>query len=151
MRGFWVLVHVIGFVAWIGGGLAVMLSGVTAKYFPPDQRLAVYRIMGMVTRSLIAPGSVLVVLSGLILSVPYFRGATVPTWLMAMQVFGILGAIVAVAIVTPTAARLSRLDLDPRGELPESFVGLRRKQAVFATLAGVLALAALIAGTAFRA
>jgi hypothetical protein len=142
---------VIGFVAWIGGGLAVMLSGVTAKYFPPDQRLAVYRIMGMVTRSLIAPGSVLVVLSGLILSVPYFRGATVPTWLMAMQVFGILGAIVAVAIVTPTAARLSRLDLDPRGELPESFVGLRRKQAVFATLAGVLALAALIAGTAFRA
>jgi hypothetical protein len=151
MRGFWLLVHVIGFVAWIGGGLAVMLSGVTAKYFPPDQRLAVYRIMGMVTRSLIAPGSVLVVLSGLILSVPYFRGATVPTWLMAMQVFGILGAIVAVAIVTPTAARLSRLDLDPRGELPESFVGLRRKQAVFATLAGVLALAALIAGTAFRA
>lgn len=151
MKGFWLLMHVIGFVAWIGGGLAVMLSGVTAKYFPPDQRLAVYRIMAMVTRNLIAPGSVLVVLSGLILSVPYFQGSTVPTWLMAMQVFGILGAIVAIAIVTPTAARLARLDLDPRGELPESFAGLRRKQAIFATLAGVLALAALVAGTAFRA
>ncbi|HKA57441.1 MAG TPA: hypothetical protein VKD28_02430 [Gemmatimonadales bacterium] len=147
---FWILVHVIGFVAWIGGGLSVMLSGITAKYFPPDQRLAVYRIMGVVTRSLVAPGSVLVVLSGLILSVPYFQGSTVPTWLMAMQVFGILGAIVVIGIVTPTAARLARLDLDPRGELPESFVGLRRKQAIFATLAGVLALAALIAGTAFR-
>jgi hypothetical protein len=151
MKAFWLPMHVIGFVAWIGGGLAVMLSGVTAKYFPPDQRLAVYRIMAMVTRNLIAPGSVLVVLSGLILSVPYFQGSTVPTWLMAMQVFGILGAIVAIAIVTPTAARLARLDLDPRGELPESFAGLRRKQAIFATLAGVLALAALIAGTAFRA
>ena len=147
---FWILVHVIGFVAWIGGGLSVMLSGITAKYFPPDQRLAVYRIMGVVTRSLVAPGSVLVVLSGLILSVPYFQGSMVPTWLMAMQVFGILGAIVVIGIVTPTAARLARLDLDPRGELPESFVGLRRKQAIFATLAGVLALAALIAGTAFR-
>jgi hypothetical protein len=151
MKAFWLPMHVIGFVAWIGGGLAVMLSGVTAKHFPPDQRLAVYRIMAMVTRNLIAPGSVLVVLSGLILSVPYFQGSTVPTWLMAMQVFGILGAIVAIAIVTPTAARLARLDLDPRGELPESFAGLRRKQAIFATLAGVLALAALIAGTAFRA
>jgi len=147
---FWILVHVIGFVAWIGGGLSVMLSGITAKYFPPDQRLAVYRIMGVVTRSLVAPGSVLVVLSGLILSVPYFQGSMVPTWLMAMQVFGILGAIVVIGIVTPTAARLARLDLDPRGELPESFVGLRRKQAIFATLAGVLAFAALIAGPAFR-
>lgn len=147
---FWVLVHVIGFVAWIGGGLSVMLSGITAKNFPPDQRLAVYRIMGVVTRNLVAPGSVLVVLSGLILSVPYFQGSTVPTWLMAMQVFGIFGAIVVIGIVTPTAARLARLDLDPRGELPESFLGLRRKQAIFATLAGVLALAALVAGTAFR-
>ncbi|HWC72859.1 MAG TPA: hypothetical protein VG454_02905 [Gemmatimonadales bacterium] len=147
---FWLFVHVIGFVAWIGGGLAVMLTGITAKYFTPDQRLAVYRTMAMVSRSLIGPGAVLVVLSGLILSVPYFQVATVPSWLMAMQVFGILGAIVAVAIVTPTAARLGRLDLDPRGELPETFAGLRRKQALFATLAGVLALAALIAGTVFR-
>ncbi len=151
MKGFWLLIHVIGFVAWIGGGLAVMLSGITAKYFSPEQRLAVYRIMGVVTRSLIGPGAVLVVLSGLILSVPYFHTATVPTWLMAMQVFGILGAIVAIGIVTPTAARLGRLDLDPRGELPESFAGLRRKQAIFATLAGMLALAALLAGTVFRA
>jgi hypothetical protein len=70
---------------------------------------------------------------------------------MAMQVFGILGSFVAIGIVTPTAARLGRLDLDPRGELPESFTGLRRKQAIFATLAGILALAALLAGTVFRA
>lgn len=151
MKGFWLFIHVIGFVAWIGGGLAVMLSGITAKSFSPDQRLAVYRMMAVVTRSLIGPGAVLVVLSGLILSVPYFHVATVPSWLMAMQVFGIFGAIVAIGIVMPTAARLGRLDVDPRGELPESFAGLRRKQAIFATLAGILALAALLAGTVFRA
>jgi hypothetical protein len=149
MKGFWLFVHAIGYLAWIGGGLAVMLSGITAKHFSPDQRLAVYRIMAVVTRSLVGPGAVLVVLSGLILSVPYFQVATVPSGLMAMQVFGILGAIVAIGVVTPTAARLGRLDLDPRGELPESFAGLRRKQAIFATLAGILALAALIAGTVF--
>ena len=150
MSGFWRFLHVIGFVAWLGGGLAVMLSGITAKYFPPDQRLAVYRIMAVITRNLVGTGAVLVVVSGFVLSVPYFKSATVPTWLMAMQLLGFMGAIVAIAIVVPTAARLGRLDLDPRGELPESFAGLRRKQAIFATMAGVFALLALLAGTLFR-
>jgi hypothetical protein len=151
MRGFWLFLHVIGFTAWLGGGLAVMLSGITAKHFPPEQRLAVYRIMAVITRNLVGTGAVLVVVSGFVLSVPYFKGAMVPGGLMAMQLLGFMGAIVAIAIVVPTAARLGRLDLDPRGELPESFAGLRRKQAIFATLAGVFALLALLSGTLFRA
>ncbi len=150
MRGFWLFLHVMGFVAWLGGGLAVMLSGITAKNFPPDHRLAVYRIMSVVARSLIGPGAVLVVVSGIVLSVPYFTSSTVPTWLMAMQTFGLLGAVVVIGVVTPTAARLGRLQMDARGELPEAFTGLRRRQAIFATLAGVLALLALGAGTIFR-
>lgn len=150
MRGFWLFLHVMGFVAWLGGGLAVMLSGITAKHFSPEHRLAVYRVMSVVSRNLIGPGAVLVTVSGFVLSVPYFQSATVPTWLLAMQGLGLLGAIVAIAIVTPTAARLGRLELDPRGELPESFAGLRKRQAIFATLAGILALLALLAGTVFR-
>lgn len=150
MRGFWLFVHILGFVAWLGGGLAVMLSGITAKYFPPDQRLAVYRIMSVVTRNLIGPGAVLVVLSGFVLSVPFFKTATVPSWLLAMQGLGLLGAIVAIGIVTPTAARLGRLELDPRGDLPEAFAALRRRQAIFATVAGVFAILALVSGTIFR-
>ncbi len=150
MRGFWLFVHMIGFVAWLGGGLAVMLSGITAKYFPPDHRLAVYRVMSVLSRNLIGPGAVLVVVSGFVLSVPFFKSATVPTWLLAMQALGLLGAIVVIGVVTPTAARLGRLELDPRGELPESFAGLRRRQAIFATLAGIFALLALISGTIFR-
>lgn len=150
MRGFWLFLHVIGFVAWLGGGLAVMLCGLTAKYFPPEQRLAVYRVMAVVTRNLVGTGAVLVVVSGLVLSVPFFKSATVPTWLMAMQTLGLLGAIVAVAIAVPTAARLGRLEVDARGDLPESFTGLRRRQAIFATLAGFLALLALLAATLFR-
>jgi len=150
MRGFWLFLHILGFVAWLGGGLSVMLAGITAKYFPPEPRLAVYRIMGVVSRSLIGPGAVVVVLSGFVLSVPFFRDAMVPSWLLAMQALGLLGAIVAIGIVMPTAARLARLEVDARGELPESFAGLRRRQAVFATLAGILALTALLAGTLFR-
>jgi hypothetical protein len=150
MRGFWLFIHVMGFTAWLGGGLAVMLSGITAKYFPPEQRLAVYRIMSVVSRNLIGSGAVLVVVSGFVLSVPYFKSGTAPSWLLAMQGLGLLGAIVAIFIVTPVAARLGRLELDPRGELPEAFAGLRRRQAIFATVAGVFALLALISGTIFR-
>jgi uncharacterized membrane protein len=149
MRGLWLFLHVLGFVAWLGGGLAVMLSGITAKYFPPDQRLAVYRIMAVITRNLVGTGAVLVVVSGFVLSVPYFSAAAMRAGLLAMEAFGFIGAIVVIAIVVPTAARLGRLDLDPRGELPETFAGLRRRQAIFATLAGVLALLALVAGTLF--
>ena len=150
MKGFWLFIHVLGITAWLGGGLAVMLSGITAKYFPPEQRLAVYRIMSVVTRNLIGPGAVLVVVSGFVLSVPYFKSATAPSWLLAMQGLGLLGAIVAIGIVTPTAARLGRLELDPRGDLPESFAALRKRQAIFATVAGVFALLALVSGTVFR-
>jgi hypothetical protein len=150
VKGLWLFIHVMGFTAWLGGGLAVMLSGISAKYFPPEQRLAVYRITSVVTRNLIGPGAVLVVVSGFALSVPYFKSATAPSWLLAMQGLGLLGAIVAIGIVTPVAARLGRLELDPRGELPEAFAGLRRRQAIFATVAGVFALLALLSGTAFR-
>lgn len=150
MRGFWLFVHFMGFIAWIGAGLAAMLAGITAKNFAPEQRLAVYRAISYFVRSLIGPGAVLVVVSGFILSAPYFKDAMVPTWLLAMQGLGMVGAIIAVAIVTPTAARLGRLEVDARGELPEAFAGLRRRQAIFATLAGILALVSLLAGTWLR-
>jgi len=150
VRGLWLFLHYMGFAAWLGGGLAMMLVGITAKYFPPEQRLAVYRVTSVVARNLIGPGAVLVVLSGFILSIPFFKNATVPSWLMAMQSLGLLGAIVAIGVVTPTAARMGRLELDPRGELPEAFTSLRRRQAIFATLAGIFAVLALLAGTVFR-
>jgi len=67
-----------------------------------------------------------------------------------MQGLGLLGAIVAIGIVTPTAARLGRLELDPRGELPESFAGLRRRQVIFATSGWRFRPARLISGTLFR-
>jgi hypothetical protein len=45
---------------------------------------------------------------------------------------------------------MGRLELDPRGELPESFAGLRKRQAIFATIAGSFALLALLASTVMK-
>lgn len=150
MRGFWVFVHVLGYVLWLGGGLATMVLGVAAKQFAPDHRLSAYRLTSAIQRILLGPGAVAVVLSGILLSMPYMKEGTVPGWLMLMMTSGILGALIAIGVTVPTAARLGRLQTDPRGELPESFSGLRKRLVVTATVAGVLGLIALVAGTVLR-
>jgi hypothetical protein len=70
--------------------------------------------------------------------------------MMLMMLTGIVGALIALTISVPTAARLGRLELDPRGELPESFAALRKRQVVTASIAGGMGLIALLAGTVFR-
>jgi len=144
------LVHVLGFTLWLGGGIATMVAGVTAKRLGAAERLAGYKLIGAVQRILVAPGAIAVVLSGLILSMPYMKQGVVPGWLGLMMIAGILGAIGAVAISVPTAARLARLEPDSRGELPEAFHRLRKRQIWAATIAGALGLIAMFAVTLGR-
>jgi hypothetical protein len=150
MRGIWLLLHILGYTLWLGGGLATMVAGITAKGFTPDQRLAAYRLTSAVQRILVGPGVVAVTVSGLVLSMPYMKSGAVPGWMMLMMLTGIVGALIALTISVPTAARLGRLELDPRGELPESFAALRKRQVVTASIAGGMGLIALLAGTVFR-
>ena len=150
MRGFWLLIHILGFTLWLGGGIATMITGVTAKRFVAAERLAAYRLASAVQRLLVGPGAVAALLSGIVLSMSYMRGGVVPGWLMLMMAAGILGGLVALGVSVPTAARLGRLELDPRGELPEAFERLRKRQIWSASIAGGLGLLALVAGTVGR-
>src|SRR6266568_2732355 len=63
-HGLLLFAHVFGFVLWLGGGMASMVVGVTAKNFAPDERLAAYRATGKVQTRLVGPGALVVVLSG---------------------------------------------------------------------------------------
>lgn len=150
MRGLWLFLHVLGFTLWLGGGIATMIAGVTAKGFAPAERLAVYRAIGAIQRVLVFWGAVLVVLSGFALAMPYMRSGEMPGWLNLMMGVGLLGALLAVGVSVPTAARLARLELDPRGEMPEVFQGLRKRQVLVASIAGALGLLAMAAGTIGR-
>src|SRR5437899_5015342 len=134
MRGFWLLVHVLGFTLWLGGGIATMVAGVSAKRFAPAGRLGAYKLIGAIQRLLVGPGAVAVVLSGVILAQPYMRSGAMPSWLGVMMVAGIVGALAAVTISVPTAAKLARLE--PQGDqLPAAFQGLRKRQIWAATIA----------------
>ena len=147
MRGLWVLVHVLGFTLWLGGGIATMVAGVSAKAFSPAERLSAYKLIGAIQRMLVGPGAVAVLLSGLVLAMPYMKQGAVPGWMGVMMVAGILGALGAVTISVPTAAKLARLQLDPRGGLPEAFQVLRKRQILAATIAGGFGLIAMFAVT----
>jgi hypothetical protein len=150
MRGFWLLVHELGVILWLGGGLATMVLGVTAKQFDAGERLAAYRLTSAIQRVLLGPGAAAVVLSGVVLASPYMKEGTVPGWLMLMMTSGILGALIAIGITVPTAARLGRLQVDPQGELPMSFPGLRKRLIIAGSVSGGLGVLALVAGEVLR-
>ncbi|HTR20292.1 MAG TPA: hypothetical protein VMH88_05490 [Gemmatimonadales bacterium] len=148
MHGLWLFLHNMGYIVWIGGGLATMLAGIAAKRFSPAERLAVYRVTSFIQRALVGTGAIVTLVTGFILAMPYME--TMPSWMGAMMGLGTLGALIAVTLSVPTAAKLGRLELDPRGEIPEVFFRLRKRQAWAATVAGSLGLLALGAATFYR-
>jgi len=150
MRGFWLFVHNLGYSLWLGGGIATMVAGIAAKHFAPADRLSVYRVTGAVWRGLVGPGAMATLLSGVILAMQWMKSGAAPGWMNAMMGLGLLGALAAIGTAMPTAARLGRLALDPRGELPESFPGLRRRLVWTATISGGLGLLALAVSTIGR-
>jgi hypothetical protein len=152
MRGLLLFLHILGFTWWLGGGMAAMVAGIAAKNFAPDERLAVYRGLSALARMIVAPGAFLVLASGVILMLTSAGPSAdaPPAWLGIMMGAGLVGALMVLILVVPTATKLGRLAPDPRGDLPETFTGLRKKQAIYGTIAGTLGLIALVAGTVLR-
>src|SRR5205823_360299 len=105
------------------------------------------KLIGAIQRILVGPGAMAVLLSGLVLAMPYMKQGAVPGWMGLMMIAGIIGALGAVAISVPTAAKLARLEVDARGGLPEAFQALRKRQIFAATIAGTLGLIAMFAVT----
>jgi hypothetical protein len=152
MIQFWLFLHLLGFTMWLGGGLATMVAGMSAKREDRPGLGAVVRAQAAVHKTIIAPGAILVVLSGLILtfSVSGRTGELVGfnVWLLVMQGAGLVGALIVLLIGLPTAAKLARLD--PMGQGAAFFDELRQRQRIVASVAGVLALVALVAGAFVR-
>ncbi len=152
MIRFWMFAHLLGFTMWLGGGLATMVAGVAAKREDRPSLGAIVRAQAAVQKVIIAPGALLTVASGLILtfSVSARMGELVGfnLALVVMQVAGLAGALISLTVALPTAAKLSRLD--PVGQGAAYFDELRQRQRVVSSIAGTLALVALVAGAVVR-
>ena len=141
-----VLIHLLGFVLWLGGALASMVVGAASRREAPDLFPAVARLQGAITRRIIAPGAAIVLLSGFWLTADKYPGAAMAQaspWLFVMQAAGVIGALVVLLAALPTAAKLSRID--PQGDTAPLFLLLRKRQSIVGSIAGTLALVALTA------
>jgi hypothetical protein len=144
----WLFLHLLGFTMWLGGALAAMAAGIAAKREDRGGLGAVARSQAAVQKAIVAPGALLTVLSGLILTFSVTArmgelvGFSLP--LVVMQGAGILGALVVLLLSLPTAAKLGRLD--PTGPGAAYFDELRQRQRVTSSIAGVFGLIALVAG-----
>ena len=148
----WLFLHLLGFTMWLGGALAAMVAGIAAKREDRSGLGAVVRSQAAVQKAIVAPGALLTVLSGLILTFSVTArmgelvGFSLP--LVVMQGAGILGALIVLLVGLPTAAKLGRLD--PSGQGAPYFDELRQRQRVTSSIAGGLGLIALVAGALVR-
>ncbi|MEP6574733.1 MAG: hypothetical protein ABJD11_18675, partial [Gemmatimonadota bacterium] len=128
MRSLWLLLHLTGFVLWIGGGLSSMIIGVRGRSEDRYIQGAVARLQSMLHRVLIGPGAIITVLSGGFLTAQVMASGIPPSsWLMAMQLAGVLGALLVLFVSIPTSSRLARVE--PVGESARLFDALRGRQA----------------------
>jgi hypothetical protein len=144
----WLFLHLLGFTLWLGGAIAAMIMGIAAKREDRHGLGAVVRAQASVMKVAIAPGAVITVLSGLMLT---FSATAVLNevagfniWLLTMQGAGLIAALLTLLISLPTAAKLSRLD--PSGEAAGYFDELRQRQRIVASISGTFGLIALFAG-----
>ena len=146
MRSLLVFLHLFGQIAWLGGALAAMIIGIASKREQREVAGATVRLQSAIYRSLIAPGALLVVLSGILLTLKMYNQATAVGLsgpLMAMQGLGILGALIILVHTLPTSTKLARLD--PTGQSAATFAGLRSRVMMSGMIANTLGMLALVA------
>jgi len=152
VRPLLLFLHLFGFVLWMGGGIAAMQLGIAMRRAPRSELALMVQLQGRLLRGQILPGALLVVVSGLLLTLQLYGSATAtvgfPTTLMVMQGAGLLGAAIVLIVMLPTATRLGRLD--PVGEQAPLFDALRKRVALAGSLTGILALVALVMGVLIR-
>jgi hypothetical protein len=143
----WLFLHLLGFTLWLGGAIAAMIMGIAAKREDRHGLGAVVRAQASLMKTAIAPGALLAVLSGLILTFQISAGGEIvgfSLWLIIMQAAGLVAALLTLLISLPTASKLARLD--PAGEAAHHFDELRQRQRIIASISGMLGLVALFAG-----
>lgn len=148
MNHFWLFVHLLGFTMWLGGGMAAMFVAIAARAEDRAALAVVARSLAAMHRKVVAPGALLALVSGLVLTFQVSNMAAPSVWLMVMQGAGAVGALLVLAVMLPTASRAARID--PTGPNGAYFDELRNRMRVMGMVAGTLGLIALIGGTMVR-
>ncbi|HEX9896004.1 MAG TPA: hypothetical protein VGA78_18880 [Gemmatimonadales bacterium] len=151
MRALWYFLHMAGQVAWLGGALAAMAVGAAAKREAPAQMGMAARLQGAIYRGLIGPGALVLVLSGILLTLQMYNRVTavgLNRWLMAMQGLGILGGLMVLVHTVPTSSKLVRLE--PSGPTAAAFHGLHQRLKVSAMISSMIGMLGLLTSALYQ-
>jgi len=143
--------HVASFSVWLGASLTFMVWGPAVRNASVEVWAHSWMTLSRLQRSFVAPSCLVATLSGIMLTLQLVQmhfDMTSAMWLMAMQVLGLLSALLTLAIATPLAGRMGTLaarslEKGARDPLAES---VRRKLALVGSLAGVLLILAIYFG-----
>lgn len=148
-------VHFVGISLWIGGAVAAFAVAMAVRGQPASVRMPMWPVLARVHGAVIAPGALVTVASGLLLTMTLTnRGMgdmLMRPGMVVMQIVGIVAAGLALFVGVPTANQLAVIAERHEGEeIPPHAVQLRKRQAVVSSVAGVLALLAMYFAVAVR-
>lgn len=153
LGGFYLLLHVLGFVLWIGVSLSLaFVTGHAAKAGDPRIIAFAYRTASRVLRTVGLTGMLLTVGAGIALTAArdyaFFRPSP-DHWLFQMQVLGILAFLVGVLYQIPLSDRLARAAeaSAEAGEESAAFGKYRRRYARVSSAIGLVLILILALGT----
>ena len=147
-------VHILGTAMWIGGTLAGMVVVSTAQHEPGPVKAGAFRIVARLHTMVIGFGALLVLGSGVILTMALDTEGLgdlmrdPKLWVMILT--GILAGLIVLFVGLPTASRLGALAVaSENGALPAALEIYRKRLAVLTMISGTLAVLSLLAWYVF--
>lgn len=151
MNTFLRFLHWAGFSVWLGAQLTFLVWVPVSKTAGLETWAHVWKTLAKVQRWVVAPAVAIATLTGFGLTMQLMsrqRDVGGAAWLVGMQAFGVLAAILALAIVSPLANRMGwvaeRSLADGRKDLAAEHV--LKRLAMVGTVTGIFILAAIYFG-----
>lgn len=143
--------HWAGFSVWLGAQITFMVWVPVSKTAALETWAHVWKTLAKLQRWVVAPAVVVATLTGLALTMQLMsrqRDVGGAAWLVGMQAFGVLAAILALAIASPLANRMGWVAEQSLadGEKDPAAEHVRKRLAVAGTVTGIFILAAIYFG-----
>ena len=151
MRGTLLFLHIASFAVWLGASLTFMIWGPSARGASLEAWAHTWMTLAKVQRAIVAPACLVATLTGIFLTLALVQGhfdMGSAVWLMVMQSFGVVAALLTLAIATPMANRMGVLAARSleKGVQEPSAESVRRKLALVGSLSGLFVIVAVYFG-----
>jgi hypothetical protein len=145
--------HVTSYSVWLGASLTFMLWGPASRRASLEVWAHSWMVLSTIQRVVVAPACLVATVTGVYLTMALVQshfdmGSAV--WLMVMQSFGLLAALLTLAIATPLVNRMGLLAARSleKGVREPSAEAVRRRLALVGSIAGALIVVSIYFGEA---